>query len=329
VVKITRMTNTSRIDIKENALLRMDDGILETLLKDHSTDKNIIWATDNYEQLGDGYSFSDEIKIPLITGKNGDIIQPRVSKDKETQLKRVRDKAEVFTPCWICNAQNNLVDEAWFGQKNVFNKETDKDWETNMHPVMFPTNDGKTWQDYLNDTRLEITCGEAPYLVSRYGAVNGKPIPLKRRIGMLDRKMRIVCERAGDDWMHYALIAYQNIYGYEWQGDNLLIARENLLYSFIDYYDNYFGEKPATDDLKHIAEIISWNIWQMDGLKGVVPCSCHEETKINKDFFGQTETKNQCPGCEKNDITKHNGIYCKIMDWEKNEPIRFISLIKK
>jgi hypothetical protein len=166
------MTNTSRIDIKENALLRMDNGILETLLKDHSSGKNIIWATDNYEKLGDGYSFNDEIKMPLITGKNGYIIQPRVSKDKETQLKRVRDKAEVFTPCWICNAQNNMVDEAWFGRKDVFNKETDKDWETKSRPVMFPTADGKTWKDYLNDTRLEITCGEAPYLVSRYGAIN-------------------------------------------------------------------------------------------------------------------------------------------------------------
>ena len=324
------MTNTSRIDIKENALLRMDNGILETLLKDHSSGKNIIWATDNYEKLGDGYSFNDEIKIPLITGKNGDIIQPRVSKDKETQLKRVRDKAEVFTPCWICNAQNNMVDEAWFGRKDVFNKETDKDWETKSRPVMFPTADGKTWKDYLNDTRLEITCGEAPYLVSRYGAINGKPIPLKRRIGMLDRKMRIVCERAGEDWMHYAQIAYQNIYGFEWQGDNLLIARENLLYTFIDYYEDYFGEKPAIDDVKHIAEIISWNIWQMDGLKGVIPCSCHEKSTVNNDLFGgQSAVKTQCPGCEKNDITKHNGIYCKIMDWEKNEPIRFISLIKK
>jgi len=324
------MTNTSRIDIKENALLRMDNGILETLLKDHSSGKNIIWATDNYEKLGDGYSFNDEIKMPLITGKNGDIIQPRVSKDKETQLKRVRDKAEVFTPCWICNAQNNMVDEAWFGRKDVFNKETDKDWETKSRPVMFPTADGKTWKDYLNDTRLEITCGEAPYLVSRYGAINGKPIPLKRRIGMLDRKMRIVCERAGEDWMHYAQIAYQNIYGFEWQGDNLLIARENLLYTFIDYYEDYFGEKPAIDDVKHIAEIISWNIWQMDGLKGVIPCSCHEKSTVNNDLFGgQSAVKTQCPGCEKNDITKHNGIYCKIMDWEKNEPIRFISLIKK
>src|SRR5574344_580383 len=137
------MTDTNKIDIKENVLLHMDDGILETLLKDHSSNKNIIWATDNYEPLGDGYFFSDEIKIPLITGKNGNIIQPRVSKDKETQLKRVRDKAGVFTPCWICNAQNNLVDEAGFGRKDVFNKETDKDWKTNLHPRIFPTVEGK------------------------------------------------------------------------------------------------------------------------------------------------------------------------------------------
>jgi hypothetical protein len=322
------MTNTSRIDIKENSLLRMDEGILDTLLKDHSSDKNIIWATDNYEHLGDGYSFSDEIKIPLITGKNGDIIQPRVSKDKETQMKRVREKAEVFTPCWICNLQNNLVDEAWFGRKDVFNKETDKDWETKTHPINFPTADGKTWQDYINSTRMEITCGEAPYLVSRYGAINGKPIPLKRRIGMLDRKMRVVNERAGDDWLHYAQIAFQNIYGFEWQGDNLLIARENLLYTYIDYYEDFFGEKPAADDLKNIAEIISWNIWQMDGLKGVIPCSCHEVKTISNDLFsGQTEKTSPCPGCAKDDITKHNGIYCNIMDWEQNKPVRFIDLI--
>ena len=31
--------------------------------------------------------------------------------------------AEVFTPSWICNAQNNLIDNAWFERKDVFNKE--------------------------------------------------------------------------------------------------------------------------------------------------------------------------------------------------------------
>jgi hypothetical protein len=81
----------------------------------------------------------------------------------------------------------------------------------------------------------------------------------------------------------------------------LLIARENLLYTFIDYYEDYFWRKPAIADVKHIAEIISWNIWQMDGLKGVIPCSCHEEKTINNDLrrSDETVTSMPCPGCEK------------------------------
>ena len=66
-----------------------------------------------------------------------------------------------------------------------------------------------------------------------------------------------------------------SIYGYEWQGDNLVLARESLLYTFIDYYKVKFGKKPQLKSLQYIASIISWNIWQMDGLKGVIPESCH------------------------------------------------------
>ena len=58
----------------------------------------------------------------LITGPNSMIIRPRVAKETNEQLRRTRDKAEVFTPSWVCNEQNNLVDEAWFGRKDVFNK---------------------------------------------------------------------------------------------------------------------------------------------------------------------------------------------------------------
>jgi hypothetical protein len=58
-----------------------------------------------------------------ITGENGHIIMPRVKKDILLQKNRSRDMAEVFTPSWICNAQNNLVDTAWFGRENVFNTE--------------------------------------------------------------------------------------------------------------------------------------------------------------------------------------------------------------
>ncbi|MEE3499435.1 MAG: restriction endonuclease subunit M, partial [Ruminococcus bromii] len=58
----------------------------------------------------------------------------------------------------------------------------------------FPTACGKSWQDYIKDTRLEMTCGEAPYLVSRYDAITGEDIAVSDRIGLLDRKLRIVGE---------------------------------------------------------------------------------------------------------------------------------------
>ena len=105
--------------------------------------------------------------------------------------------AEVFTPSWICNAQNNLIDEAWFGRKDVFNRElTTPDgqhtWKVNEAKITFP--EGKTWKDYVHDIRMEITCGEAPYLVSRYDTTTGCFIPVDRRIGLLDRKLRIISE---------------------------------------------------------------------------------------------------------------------------------------
>lgn len=60
---------------------------------------------------------------PSYHGANGHVIMPRVLKSRDTQTARSRDMAEVFTPSWICNAQNNLIDEAWFGRKEVFNVE--------------------------------------------------------------------------------------------------------------------------------------------------------------------------------------------------------------
>lgn len=158
--------------------------------------------------------------------------------------------AEVFTPSWICNKQNNLVDNAWFGRECVFNTEVDNPdgfhtWIVNAEPVVFP--EGKTWRDYVNENRLEITCGEAPYLVSRYDTVTGEPIPVERRIGLLDRKLRIVGENTetATDWLKAAQAAYMSTYGYEWQGDNLILAREALLYTFIDYYHAKFGKDPS------------------------------------------------------------------------------------
>lgn len=242
--------------------------------------------------------------------------------------------AEVFTPSWICNKQNNLVDNAWFGRDNVFNTEVDNPdgthtWIVTAEPIVFP--DSRTWRDYVTENRLEITCGEAPYLVSRYDTVTGESIPVGRRIGLLDRKLRIVDENTAtaDEWLKAAQSAFMSTYGYEWQGDNIILAREALLYTFIDYYKAKFGGYPQLNTLLQIAEIISWNIWQMDGLKGVIPNSCKTIRTTVKNLFDESVTVRECEGCRKNNFHKHNGIYCKIKDWKENEILTFASLIKQ
>ena len=329
---------SNEVDIRENDILQRDPVLLETILIDRSRPKNsskkpphIIWATDNYQTLGDEYGESKQITVESITGEHGNIVQPRVRKTREEQQSRARDKGEVFTPSWVCNSQNNLVDNEWFGTSGLFNEEGEKGWKTNLKPIPFPTKDGKTWQDYVTDIRMEITCGEAPYLISRYDTITGEIIPVKERIGLLGRKLRVVAENtsAPDEWFEWAKKAYMATYAYEWQGDNLLLARENALYTFFDYYQDKFDCQPSKEQAREIAEIISWNFWQMDGLKGVIPNSCHEDVHIEETLFGDgEEVRIPCKGCETDDIRRHNGVYCKIMDWETGKPIRYIDLIK-
>jgi len=321
--------NIQGIDIKENFIYEYDPKLLQTLLKDHSSNKNIIWATEDYKRHGRGYEKTSRILPKLIIGDNGDIIKPRIKKTDNQQTSRSRDNGEVFTPSWICNRQNNLIDEKWFNRKNVFNEEHGEQWETKSNKIKFPK--GKTWQDYVLDTRLEITCGEAPYLVSRYDTVTGEFIKINNRIGLLDRKLRIVSENTDNqiDWLYWAKKSFENIYAYEFQGDNLLLARENILFTFIDYFNHKFGKNLDFDFLYEIAEIISWNIFQMDGIKYVVPFSCQNEKKVINTLFGTEEQKIECIGCKKDYIDQHNGIYCKIKDWSSGKKIKFIDLINE
>lgn len=336
------------IDIKENDIFEQSEELLATLLRDHTTGRNIFWATDMYEERGAGYGYHDEILVPNITGENGTVIRPRAAKSKEEQSKRVKDKAEVFTPSWVCNAQNNLIDNAWFGREGVFNTEYTADdgtpcWKTNESPVTFP--EGKTWRDYVRDTRLEITCGEAPYLCSRYDTTTGDIIPLADRIGLLDRKLRVVSENVNESgkWLEWAQEAYKSCYGYEWQGDSLIIARETLLYTFIDFYSAKFGRAPLLKSLLYMAYIISWNVFQMDGLKFVVPDSCHDvpfaPPTQQLDLFGSPRQSQPelpltqpCFGCKTDNAHRHNGQYCLIRDWKvkdrEKQKIKFVSLLK-
>ncbi len=323
----------NQIDVKENYIRDLSEELIALLLFDKTTKKNLIWATDNYQSKGYGFSAKDFISLTAITGRRGSIIKPRIEKSKEEIKKRIRDKAEVFTPSWVCNSQNNLVDEAWFGRKDVFNTESEHTWTTQTNLITFP--DGKTWQEYVKANRLEITCGEAPYLVSRYDTVSGEIIPLQNRIGLLDRKLRVVSENVQTDteWLEWAKWAFKSIYAYDWQGDNVILARENILFTFIDYYLERFKAMPTTELLLEIAEIIVWNVWQMDGLKCVIPNSCvsmdNQTQQVSLFAEDNVSKKEECIGCTKNNIHKHTGIYCKIMDWEKGKAIKFVSMIKR
>ena len=300
------------IDIDEG---KWSKKILEILLVDRTTNRNIIWGTDDYEILGKEYCSHYPILFSLITGDNLNVIQPRILKTKESQGNRTKKKAEVFTPSWICNAQNNLVDKAWFEREEVFNIEKERTWESITKKIEFPK--GRTWKKYVDERRLEITCGEAPYLVSRYDTVTGTPIDLYKRIGVLDRKMRVVNENttSEDEWLKWSERAFQSVYGFEFQGDSLLIARENLLVSYCDYMREKLKREPEERELLRIAKIISWNLWQMDGLTYTIPYRKPTEPNEQMTLFDFT--------------MKEENAFCVIKDWRARKNITFKDLLNK
>ena len=267
------------VDIKEN---NFQPEVLALLLHDHTTGHNIIWATHDYEHLGEGYCYRDEITLERITEEHGDIIKPRVLKSKERQSDRSKDMAEVFTPSWVVKMMVDYIDVS------------------------------------INTRCLELTCGEAPFLVSRYDATTGEPVDINKRVGMLDRKLRMIdsLQLSDENWLSQVKMAFQSIYGYEWQGDSLLLARENLLFTFMDNYVARFACAPDITLLKDFAEIISWNIFQMDGLtyripreKPTVSANRHEQQQLQLSLFNETPAETPAPPCI-------------IMDWQKGKTIK-------
>lgn len=286
-------------------------NVLSILLQDKTTKKNIIWATDIYANNGKGFQDRDQITLMSVIGLDQIALQSRNEKAADEQQTRTRKKAEVFTPVWLCNKMNNFLDEQWFEHKNVFNIEDQNyTWNAINEKVIFPAK--KTWKQYVDMRCLEVACGEAPYLVSRYDVTTGMLISQKYRIGLLDRKLRIVNENESDDveWTKWVCRAFQSCYGYEYQGDNLLIARINLFMTFYDYYYERIGKEPKDKLLKKIANIIAWNVWQMDGLKDTVPLGKpHEEFHQLSIFDMDNEDER----------TEEEAPLCKIQNWRSKK----------
>lgn len=326
------------IDVSESSL-RNRGQILDILLIDRSRSirktHNIIWATDSYVDQYHGdkrhrnpYSPASEIQRELITGKHERLIQPRAAKSRQEQTRRTKDKAEVFTPLKIVKVMND-------------------DIEQNL-----PLPNNHTWQDYLAARWLEVTCGEGPFITSRYNPVSNSRQIIKpdNRVGFLDRKLQVVnkhCDTV-EDWLHYAEVALKSCYGYEFQGDSLLIARENVLMTMNDFYKVKFEhdinlESQAEADgglstaqLEHFAEIISWNIFQMDGLNYTIPLTSEPAKSGSTNNLGTTLDKNQISLFNLSSVTKKakrttaqkSPKYVKIMDWDKGKPIQFRNIIK-
>lgn len=316
---------TEDIDIIE-PYLQKNPKILDMLLFDQSSRKNILWATDEYAERGPSYGKTSEILPRLITGKSK--IEPRFRKTKASKAARAKGQGEIFTPLWVCNQMNNTTDELFLEKGKGFNTDIpgQNRWVTNKAKVVF--SEGKTWLDYVESTRLEITCGEAPFVTSRYDMMTGVFVPVENRIGFLDRKLRVVNENAEDNrWFEFAKIAYKASYASELVGDSVFLARKNLLATFFENHRLKFKRLPSDGAVTEIAEIISWNVWQMDMLKGVIPYSCSNDVVSSSPFKGPFSIRQgPCEGCLKRDIKKHNGIPCFVMDWPLGVRERFCDI---
>lgn len=293
-------------------------GLVGRLLQDKTTRKNILFASDSYAGYGAGYGDDSQMTEGVLLGFDSCDIQPRVYKAAAEQTERTRKRAEVFTPAWIVNQMNNHCDAEWFGRPDVFNHQEGQEWTVNTEPITFP--EGKDWKQYVDSRRLEITCGEAPYIVSRYDTSTGEIIPIGQRIGILDRKLRIVNENAADEaeWFKWAFRAFQSVYGYEYQGDNLLIARMNLLYTLADYIEAKWHRQATQKELEKFLNVICWNFWQMDGLNDTPPYGIPSDEVVQMSLFDDEE-----------ETADDEIVYCKIYDWRADISKLFKGLKKR
>jgi hypothetical protein len=281
-------------DVLENDIRTSMPRILEILLLDRTTStsttpRNIIWANDNYiKHDATAYAATSQIKSELITGNRGALIMPRALKAMVLQKERTKKQAEVFTPIWIVKKQNDAADEKYKGN----------DLET-----------------YARKKWIEITCGEAPYMATRYDMETGEIVPLAKREGFVDRKLARINSEASDkaEWQRLSELAYRSSYGFEWNGDSLLLARENLLYTYRDYYFAKWNDEPLYGLFEEIAKIISYNVFQMDGLKFTVPLSEKREKVIEMQLslFDTGEPKEEWK------VTP--GKRVRIMNWDTNK----------
>ena len=177
---------------------------------------------------------------------NVDEVVPRYLKSTDLQKTRTKENAEVFTPVEIVKKMNDSFDKDFNGSD----------------------------EDYIKRRVLEVTCGEGPFLTTLYDVSNGKVIPMNERVGLLDRKLQRIKTDDEKEWCRWVELALKSTYGYEWQEDSLFLARRNVLLTVVKSFEDKFGKKPT--EVEKWAEIVSYNIFRMDGVTMCIP-----ETEIH------------------------------------------------
>ena len=298
------------INISDDMIELNRAGLLKKLLVDKTTKGHILWGTDAYRGRGPAFEREQEIDTPLLLYENAGLIKTRARKAFEQQSERTKQHGEVFTPRWICDAMIDHLDEAWFGVEEI-------DFLSSMDDLFAK----KKWKRYVDSRRLEITCGEGPFLMQRYDVSTGNMIPVPERKGILDRKLQAVSRYAEteEEWKVWAKRAYEATYGYEFQGDNLLISRVNFMMTYRDFYRNRWDREPEIREWEKIENIITWNLWQMDGLTGEIPY-------FRMDPLGPSLFELGDPDFKEEDM--HPA--CRIYDWRnENKSVVFNEIGKR
>lgn len=280
------------VDISEEGIANDSGTLLTILLKDRTTNKNIVWASPSYEGMGRDFCADQPIKKNLIIGPYDSVIQPRIEKNKRSQAIRTRKRGEVFTPPWLIDKQVSIVIDE-------------------LGDISFET--------FINLRWLELACGEAPYIATRYDSITGEIIPVEKRVGFLDRKLQRIAKKTTteQEFIKWSKLAYESSYGYELQGDSLLLARENLLLSFYEHFEHKFGKIPTMKVVKQIATIISYNIFQMNGLTKQTPYSDYSMGNIQLNLFEEIDKQE-----------KQGDVFTLIKDWRNKVLVSMDSISK-
>lgn len=81
-----------KLDVIEENIAKYSRELLDILLKDRTTNANIIWATNDYICNGELYAATEQIYSNLITGIHSNLIQPRVAKEHKQKIVELETK---------------------------------------------------------------------------------------------------------------------------------------------------------------------------------------------------------------------------------------------